>query len=121
MEREIYTCSSCDTNHSTISNFNNCEICTKEICSNCATLLEIKGIITVSVNKDNVSMNESNYKTFVVCPSCYEKYINQLDAYNIKLIEAEDRFIEALRRVREKHLLSIINMIGKDFKKHRGL
>lgn len=119
MKREIYTCKSCNTQHSTINNFNECEICRNTICVNCAKLLEIKGNINIMVHKDGISTEDKEYKSFVVCPSCYEKYSTQVDQYNVKLIEATDKFIDSLRRVRERYLLGIINTIREDFKRYR--
>ena len=119
MEREIYICKSCNTQHSTINNLNKCEICRNIICINCANLLEIKGSINILVHKDGISTENKEYKSLVVCSSCYEKYSSQVDEYNVKLIDSTDKFIDSLRRIRERYLLEVINTIREDFKRYR--
>ena len=119
MEREVYTCKSCNTQHSTINNVNKCEICRSTICISCASLLEINGNINIIVHKDGISTEDKGYKSFVVCPSCYEKYSARIDKYNIELIEATDKFLDILTSVRERYLFGIINMIKQDFKRYR--
>lgn len=107
VEKEVYVCETCGTEHTKAYLLDKCSVCNKEVCSTCKRVLYISEDYLAYDKKDPASIDfdtEDNPGLRAVCNDCYVKVIAGQESYSTLVGTLVNEFNSRLKQLNDMYL-----------------